>query len=203
MLRKWIALSLAGLMLITLFGCATPAGRSAGQVIDDSAITTKVKALILEDSFMKGLAISVTTFNGKVTLTGGVETAAQKRKHAEVDLRIQHVDQVMAGPCTPDQCLRLGDSAVELIKRAQPQAYEKVPQDDVDDFCILAGRPSQDIDIFMRRPDTLYRIADLVVSAVLPHPGEPLPEKQYFLMCFHRDYLSVFPATILMLPGNK
>jgi hyperosmotically inducible periplasmic protein len=94
MLRKWIALSLAGLMLITLFACATPAGRSAGQVIDDSTITTKVKALILEDSFMKGLAISVTTFSGKVTLTGGVETAAQKRKAEEIARGVEGVTGV-------------------------------------------------------------------------------------------------------------
>ncbi len=94
MLGKWIALSLAGLMLITLFACATPAGRSAGQVIDDSTITTKVKALILEDSFTKGLAISVTTFNGKVTLTGGVETAAQKRKAEEISRSVDGVTGV-------------------------------------------------------------------------------------------------------------
>ena len=67
-----------------MFACATPAGRSAGQVIDDSAITTKVKTLIFEDSFAKELAISVTTFNGKVTLTGAVETTAQKKKAEEL-----------------------------------------------------------------------------------------------------------------------
>jgi osmotically-inducible protein OsmY len=94
MLRKWIALSLAGLMLIALFACATPAGRSAGQVIDDSTITTKVKALILDDSFMKGMAISVTTFNGKVTLTGAVETAAQKKKAEEIARGVEGVTGV-------------------------------------------------------------------------------------------------------------
>lgn len=91
MLRKWIAVSLAGMILAALFACATPGGRSAGQVIDDSTITTKVKALILEDSFMKGLAISVTTFNGKVTLTGGVDTAAQKKKAEDIARGVEGV----------------------------------------------------------------------------------------------------------------
>ena len=89
--RKWIVFPLAGLILTALFACATPAGRSAGQVIDDSAITTKVKALILEDGFMKGLAISVTTFNGKVTLTGGVDTAAQRKKAEEIARGVEGV----------------------------------------------------------------------------------------------------------------
>jgi len=84
MYKKWIAVAVAGLFGAVMFACATPAGRSTGQVIDDSTITTKLKTLILEDSFMKGLAICVTTFNGKVTLTGAVETAAQKQKAEEL-----------------------------------------------------------------------------------------------------------------------
>jgi len=84
MLRKWIAVAIAVAFLLPLFACSTPAGRSAGQVIDDSAITTKVKAKILGDDFMKGLAISVSTFSGKVTLTGAVQTAEQKRKAEEI-----------------------------------------------------------------------------------------------------------------------
>ena len=91
MSKKWIAVSFAGLILATLFACATPAGRSAGQVIDDSTITTKVETLILEDSFMKGLAISVTTFIGKVTLTGGVDTAAQRKKAEEIARGVEGV----------------------------------------------------------------------------------------------------------------
>ena len=89
MFKKWIAVSLA-----ILFAYATPAGRSAGQVIDDLTITAKVKALILEDSFMKGLAISVTTFNGKVTLTGGVDTTAQKKKAEEIARGVEGVARV-------------------------------------------------------------------------------------------------------------
>ena len=94
MFKKWIVVSLAGLILATLFACATPAGRSAGQVIDDSTITTKVKPSILEDGFMKGLAISVTTFNGKVTLIGGVDTTAQKKKAEEIARAVEGVASV-------------------------------------------------------------------------------------------------------------
>jgi hyperosmotically inducible periplasmic protein len=84
MFRKWMAVCFAGVLLAALFACATPAGRSAGQVIDDSAITTKVKALMLEDGVMKTLAVSVSTFNGRVTLTGAVDSAAQKTRAEEI-----------------------------------------------------------------------------------------------------------------------
>ena len=94
MFRRWIAVSTAGIILLTLFACATPAGRSAGQVIDDSAITTKVKGKILGDDFMKGLAISVTTFNGKVTLTGAVQTVEQKKKADEIARGVEGVTGV-------------------------------------------------------------------------------------------------------------
>ncbi len=94
MYKRWIVMAMAGMLLATIFACATPAGRSAGQVLDDSTITTKVKTLILEDSFMKGLAISVTTFNGKVTLTGGVNTAEQKKKAEDLARSVSGVTGV-------------------------------------------------------------------------------------------------------------
>ena len=62
------------LMLITVYGCQTPAGRSAGVVVDDAAITAKVKGKIFKDSILKGFAISVNTFQGEVTLIGAVDS---------------------------------------------------------------------------------------------------------------------------------
>lgn len=52
-------------------GCQTPAGRSAGEVVDDATITTKVKAGLFDESVLRGLAISVETFKGEVTLNRG------------------------------------------------------------------------------------------------------------------------------------
>ena len=52
---------LACFVLITAFlGCAaTPKRESTGQYIDDSAITTKVKAAIFDESTLKTLQINV------------------------------------------------------------------------------------------------------------------------------------------------
>jgi hypothetical protein len=38
----------ASLLVIALLACRTPAGRSAGQVVDDETITTEVKVKLLE-----------------------------------------------------------------------------------------------------------------------------------------------------------
>ncbi|MCJ7594741.1 MAG: BON domain-containing protein [Desulfobacterales bacterium] len=78
--RFLIAFLILSGLVIGLWGCQTPAGRTAGQVVDDATITTKVKAKIFQDSVLKGFAISVETFEGEVTLTGGVGNEAEKKR---------------------------------------------------------------------------------------------------------------------------
>ncbi len=73
-----IVLILLLVFLLTVVSCRTPAGRSTGQVVDDATITTEVKAKLLEQSILKGMAISVQTFEGRVTLIGAVDTPEQK-----------------------------------------------------------------------------------------------------------------------------
>jgi hyperosmotically inducible periplasmic protein len=79
--RSVIAFSIFVCFFFTLCACQTPAGRTAGQVVDDAAITTKVKTKLLKDSIMSGFAISVQTFEGEVTLTGAV-TSEEIRQRA-------------------------------------------------------------------------------------------------------------------------
>ncbi|MCF8062638.1 MAG: BON domain-containing protein [Deltaproteobacteria bacterium] len=69
---------------LTLAACATPAGRSAGQVVDDGTITTKVKAKLIKDSVLQGFAISVDTFQGEVTLTGAVNVPEQRERAGRI-----------------------------------------------------------------------------------------------------------------------
>jgi len=54
--------------------------------ITDAAITTKVKAKLLSDGSLKKSDISVSTFNGVVTLSGTATTAAAKSQ-AEADAK--------------------------------------------------------------------------------------------------------------------
>jgi hyperosmotically inducible protein len=51
--------------------------QSAGEAVDDTVITGKVKAAFLADSNVKGSDISVETHQGDVTLSGAVASQAQ------------------------------------------------------------------------------------------------------------------------------
>jgi len=67
-------------------GCGSMGGKqegsqkSAGQVVDDAVITSRVKAALLADPDIAGLKINVDTAKGKVTLKGEVKTIALWRK---------------------------------------------------------------------------------------------------------------------------
>jgi len=82
--KRIVILTLFVLLLTALWSCQTPAGRTAGVVIDDASITTQVKAKIFHDKILKGLAISVSTFEGEVTLIGAVKTFSMKQHATRV-----------------------------------------------------------------------------------------------------------------------
>ncbi|SMC23070.1 BON domain-containing protein [Desulfacinum hydrothermale DSM 13146] len=73
-LRSFAFFFILMVLVAGLAACQTPAGRSAGQVLDDATITAKVKAKLLDDPLVSGLAIDVDTFQGEVTLTGVVHS---------------------------------------------------------------------------------------------------------------------------------
>jgi hyperosmotically inducible protein len=82
--RIWLGVALIGFIIFGFLACQTPAGRTTGQVIDDATITTKVKAKLFDESILRGFAISVETFQGEVTLTGGVDSDEQKERAGEI-----------------------------------------------------------------------------------------------------------------------
>ncbi|MFB3886965.1 MAG: BON domain-containing protein [Thermodesulfobacteriota bacterium] len=94
MKKKWAVVLFFLAMLVMMDSCRTPAGRTPGEVVDDAAITTKVKAKIFEDGVMKGMAISVDTFQGQVTLTGAVDTPQQKERAEELAGSVYGVKKV-------------------------------------------------------------------------------------------------------------
>ncbi|MDY6880004.1 MAG: BON domain-containing protein [Desulfatiglans sp.] len=82
---KMAAICIAFLSLLgPLSACYTPAGRTAGQVVDDGTITTKVKAKLLNNAIVSGFAISVQTFQGEVTLTGAVDSERIREEAEEI-----------------------------------------------------------------------------------------------------------------------
>ncbi|AXS83767.1 MULTISPECIES: BON domain-containing protein [Marinobacter] len=67
---------LAMAMLLALFvGCAsTESSSGTGEYIDDTVITTKVKAAIFNESTLKSAEINVETYKGVVQLSGFVSS---------------------------------------------------------------------------------------------------------------------------------
>ena len=72
-------------------GSATTA---AGALIEDTVITTKLKAALLADTTFKGTAISVETRNGEVVLTGAVNTQGQREHAAQIARALSGVKNV-------------------------------------------------------------------------------------------------------------
>jgi osmotically-inducible protein OsmY len=68
-----ISILAAAIALTALAGCAsTHKQESTGQYMDDTAITTKVKAAIFNEPTLKSAEINVETFKGRVQLSGFV-----------------------------------------------------------------------------------------------------------------------------------
>lgn len=82
-------------LVVALAGCAgTRTKESAGEYVDDSVITSKVKAALVADPVTKAREIGVETFKGTVQLSGFVSTAAEKEKAGEIARTVKGVVDV-------------------------------------------------------------------------------------------------------------
>lgn len=67
------------------------AEKSAGELMDDTVITTKVKAALLQDPGTSGLQIGVETLIGGVQLSGSVDSVDEKQRAKEIAERVDGV----------------------------------------------------------------------------------------------------------------
>ena len=73
---------------------AADTGEKAGEYIDDSVLTTKVKAALLAEKNLKSLDISVESTDGVVTLSGDVVSSAQIKQAVDVAKHVKGVKDV-------------------------------------------------------------------------------------------------------------
>jgi hyperosmotically inducible protein len=92
--KRLFRLLLVLILLQILTSCITPAGRTPGEVIDDTNITATIKRKLFEDPYLSGFAISVTTFKGEVTLTGAVDNQFEKDRAKAIAESIVGVKKV-------------------------------------------------------------------------------------------------------------
>jgi len=94
---KYITAIILALTLTTVLGCAstsTSKHEGTGEYVDDSVITTKVKAAIFNESSLKSSEINVETYKGVVQLSGFVSTQADIKKAVEVTRSVKGVTSV-------------------------------------------------------------------------------------------------------------
>ena len=83
------------MLFATFVACAsTPKQESAGEYVDDSVITTKVKSLLAADDFLKSFEIGVETYKGTVQLSGFVNSQQAVDKAAEITKSVKGVKSV-------------------------------------------------------------------------------------------------------------
>ncbi|HQM88183.1 MAG: BON domain-containing protein [Methylotenera sp.] len=92
---KYITNIILVITFMTLLGCAsTEKHAGTGEYIDDTVITTKVKAAVLNEESLKSAEINVETFKGVVQLSGFVNSEADIAKAAEVARGVKGVTSV-------------------------------------------------------------------------------------------------------------
>jgi len=78
-----------------LGGCASTATKEGtGEYLDNTVITTKVKAAIFDEPGLKSAEINVETFKGEVQLSGFVSSQANIDKAVEIARKVKGVKSV-------------------------------------------------------------------------------------------------------------
>lgn len=77
--RNTLSALLAAVVLTTAAGCAVTRGQeSVGAFVDDTAITTAVKARFIDNKNVDASSISVETLNGTVMLSGFAKSTSER-----------------------------------------------------------------------------------------------------------------------------
>jgi osmotically-inducible protein OsmY len=83
------------ILLASLLGCAgTATKEGTGEYVDDTVITTKVKAAIFNEPSLKSAEVNVETFKGTVQLSGFVNSRADISKAVAVASGVAGVTSV-------------------------------------------------------------------------------------------------------------
>lgn len=92
---KYIANAMLAIAFTIMLGCASSAKHEgAGQYVDDTVITSKVKYAVMSEDSLKSSEINVETFKGVVQLSGFVSSEAAIAKAVEVAGAVKGVQSV-------------------------------------------------------------------------------------------------------------
>jgi hyperosmotically inducible periplasmic protein len=93
--RAIIFATLAGITILSSTGCAVGRGQeTVGAYVDDTAITTVVKAKFAEDTTVAATSISVETLKGVVKLSGFAKSNGEKMQAENIARNVKNVTSV-------------------------------------------------------------------------------------------------------------
>ncbi len=93
-IKKVVFFSLAVVMSTIVACSSTPKQEGTGEYIDDSVVTAKVKAAVLNEPTLKSAEINVETFKGVVQLSGFVNSQEDISKAVSVTSQVKGVVSV-------------------------------------------------------------------------------------------------------------
>jgi hyperosmotically inducible periplasmic protein len=94
-LRSTLGALVACSALVITSGCAVSRGQeSVGGYVDDAAITTSVKARMVEDKTVDAAAIKVETLNGNVMLSGFAKDSVERSTAESIAMKVRGVKSV-------------------------------------------------------------------------------------------------------------
>lgn len=94
-IKKLIGIALLSAGSLFAAGCQTDGhSRTAGAVVDDATVTTRVKSALLAEKDVNFLDIKVKTYNGTVQLSGFVDSQWQIDKAQQVASSVDGVQNV-------------------------------------------------------------------------------------------------------------
>jgi len=87
-----LVLALGGAALVT--GCGSPPPRTAGESIDDQAISRRVQEALSADPAYKFPEVKVAAYQGKVQLSGFVDKGEQRGQAEDIARKVPGVKEV-------------------------------------------------------------------------------------------------------------
>lgn len=94
-IRNTLAAIVTAIALLSTTGCAVQRGQeSVGAYVDDTVITTAVKARFVDNKEVDASAISVETLNGTVMLSGFAKNVAEQLVATNLAWKVKGVREV-------------------------------------------------------------------------------------------------------------
>ncbi len=94
-IRTSFAATIAAVALMAATGCAVTRGQeTVGAYVDDTAITTSVKARFVDNKDVDASSIRVETLNGTVMLSGFAKNTLERTTAGDIAMKVKGVKTV-------------------------------------------------------------------------------------------------------------